>query len=57
MKCLWCALLVFLIAGQLVNADDKDPNAPNESAAAKAEPAAKDPNAPNDPNDRNAPHV
>jgi len=28
MRSLWFALLVFLIAGQLVNADDKDPNDP-----------------------------
>ena len=54
MRYLWCVLLVFLIAGRLVNANDKDPNDPNdpnESAAIKAEPAANDPNDPNDPNE------
>jgi len=30
MRSLWCALLVFLVAGQVVNADDKDPNDPND---------------------------
>jgi phospholipid transport system substrate-binding protein len=30
MRSLWCALLVFLAAGQALNADDKDPNDPNE---------------------------
>ena len=48
MRYLWCALLIFLIAGQGVNADDKDPNDPNESADVKTEPAANDPNDPNE---------
>jgi len=30
MRSLWCALLVFLVAGQVANAADKDPNDPNE---------------------------
>ncbi len=30
MRSIWCALLVFLVAGQVVNADDKDPNDPND---------------------------
>ena len=30
MRNLWCALLVVLIAGQVVNADDKEPNEPND---------------------------
>jgi len=30
MRSLWCAFLVLLVAGQGVQADDKDPNDPNE---------------------------
>jgi phospholipid transport system substrate-binding protein len=30
MRSLWCAFLVFLVAGQVANAADKDPNDPNE---------------------------
>jgi phospholipid transport system substrate-binding protein len=30
MRRLWCVLLVFLVAGQLVNADGNDPNEPND---------------------------
>lgn len=30
MRSLWCVLLVFLVAGQVANAADKDPNDPNE---------------------------
>jgi phospholipid transport system substrate-binding protein len=30
MRNFWCALLIFLVAGQRVSADDKDPNDPRE---------------------------
>jgi hypothetical protein len=49
MKSLWCALLVLLIAGQGVNADDKDPNDPNEPLRTKADAVVEDPNDPNEP--------
>lgn len=35
MRSYWCALLVFLVAGQAANADDKDPNDPNEMLRTK----------------------
>jgi len=44
MRSLWCVLLVFLVAGQLANADDKDPNDPNELAPTESVAAIKDPN-------------
>jgi len=34
-RSLWCALLVFLVAGQAVRANSKDPNDPNELLRAK----------------------
>ena len=49
MKSLLCALLVLLIAGQGVNADDKDPNDPNEPLQTEADAVVKDPNDPNEP--------
>jgi len=49
MKSLWCALLVLLIAGQGVNADDKDPNDPNEPLQTEADAVVKEPNDPNEP--------
>jgi len=48
MKSLWYILLVFLIAGQVVNADDKNPNDPNEAPAARWDIAVKHPNDPNE---------
>ncbi len=60
MKSFLCALLVLLITGQGVNADDKDPNDPNEQLQTGA--VVEDPNDPNeslqtepvkDPNDPN----
>ena len=48
LRSLCCALLVFLIAGQGVNADDKDPNDPNESSRTKSDAVVKDPNDPNE---------
>lgn len=43
MKSLWCVLLVFLVASQGVNADDKDPNDPNELLRSKSDAVVKDP--------------
>lgn len=34
-RSLWCALLVFLVAGQVVRANNEDPNDPNELLRAK----------------------
>jgi phospholipid transport system substrate-binding protein len=48
MKNLWCAFLVFLVVGQGVSADDKDPNDPNELLQAKVNTVVKDPNDPNE---------
>ncbi len=48
MKSLWCALLVFLVAGQGVDAGDKDPNDPNELLRAKSGAVVEDPNDPNE---------
>ncbi len=45
-----CAGLLFLVAYQVVNADNKDPNDLNEPNK------PTDPNIPNDPNDPNAPN-
>ena len=45
-----CAGLLFLVASQVVNADNKDPNDLNEPNK------PTDPNIPNDPNDPNAPN-
>jgi len=44
MRSLWCALLVFLVAGHSANADDKDPNDPNELLPTKSDAIVKDPN-------------
>ena len=46
MKSLWCVLLVFLVASQGANADDKDPNDPNGLLLAKWDAVIKDPNDP-----------
>ena len=48
MKSLWYVLLIFLVAGQAVNADDKDPNDPNELSKAGWDAVIKDPNDPNE---------
>lgn len=48
MKCLWCALLVLLIAGNGVNADDKDPSEPNELPPMSSDAVIEDANDPND---------
>ena len=48
MKTLWCILLVVLVAGQGVDADNKDPNDANELLWAKWDAVVKDPNDPNE---------
>ena len=48
MKSLWYILLVFLIAGQVVNADDKHSGDPNALSPAKWDIAISDPNDPNE---------
>ena len=48
MKNFWCTLLVFLVTVQGVNANDKDPNDPNELLRAKWDAVVKDPNDPNE---------
>jgi phospholipid transport system substrate-binding protein len=48
MKSLWCALLVFLVAGQGVNAGDRDPNDPNEPLQTEADAVVEEPNDPNE---------
>lgn len=48
MRGLWCAILIFLVASGLVNADDKDPNDPNALSRTKWEAVIKDPNDPNE---------
>jgi len=44
MRSLWCVLLIFLVTGQFANADNKDPNDPNELLSTKLDIAIKDPN-------------
>ena len=46
MRSFWCAFLILLVACQGVNADDEDPNDPNELSRADA--VVKDPNDPNE---------
>ncbi len=48
MKKLWRVLFILLIVSQVVKADDKDPNDPNEFLRAKWEAVIKDPNDPNE---------
>jgi len=48
MKSIWCALLVVLVAGQGVDAGDRDPNDPNELLRAKSGAVVEDPNDPNE---------
>ena len=48
MRSLWCAFFVFLVVCQGVNADDKDPNDPNEPLRTRADAVVKDPNDPNE---------
>jgi len=48
MKNLWFILLVVLVASQVVNADDKEPNDPNELLQSKWDAVVKDPNDPNE---------
>jgi len=48
MKSLWCVFLVFLVAGQGVNAKNKDSNGPNEQLLAKWDVVIKNPNDPNE---------
>ena len=48
MKTLWCTLLVVLVAGQGVDAGDRDPNDPNELVRAKSGAVVEDPNDPNE---------
>ena len=48
MKNLWCVLFIFLIVSQVVEADDKDPNDPNEFLRATWEAVIKDSNDPNE---------
>ena len=44
LRSLWCALLIFLVAGQIVNATDKDPNDPNEPLRTKSDAIVKEAN-------------
>ncbi len=48
MKNLWFILLVVLVVSQGVNADDRDPNDPNELLWAKWDAVVKNPNDPNE---------
>lgn len=48
MKSFWCVLLVLMVFIQNVNADDKDPNDPNELLLARWDAVIKDANDPNE---------
>ncbi|MFC1677874.1 phospholipid-binding protein MlaC [Planctomycetota bacterium] len=48
MKKLWPVLFILLLVSQVVKADGKDPNDPNEFLRAKWEDVIKDPNDPNE---------
>ena len=48
MKRRWSVLLILLVASQGVNAEDKDPNDPNEQLLARWDAVIKDPNDPNE---------